>query len=65
LSTLVFYIGARLYLLPRLHELDPKAVLLPILLLHAMRHLGLSSWPRAPPILGSRRNSLTPRLLAI
>jgi len=41
LSTLVFYIGARLYLLPRLHELDPKAVLLPILLLHAMRHLGL------------------------
>jgi hypothetical protein len=28
LSTLVFWIGARLYLLPRLHELDPKAVLL-------------------------------------
>src|SRR5262252_3735089 len=41
LSTLVFWIGARVYLLPRLHEIDPKAVLLPILLLHAMRHLGL------------------------
>ena len=41
LSTVVFWIGARLYLLPKLRDLDPKAVLLPILLLHAMRHLGL------------------------
>ena len=41
LSTIVFWIGARLYLLPKLRDLDPKAVLLPILLLHAMRHLGL------------------------
>src|SRR5215471_18089733 len=41
LSTLVFAIAAKLYLLPRLPELDPKAVVLPILLLHAMRHLGL------------------------
>jgi hypothetical protein len=40
-STLVFWIAARLYLLPRLHELKPKAVLLPILLLHSLRHLGL------------------------
>jgi hypothetical protein len=40
-STLIFWIGARLYLLPRLHELKPKAVLLPILLLHSFRHLGL------------------------
>ena len=40
-STLVFAIAARLYLLPRLGELDAKAVVLPILLLHAMRHLGL------------------------
>lgn len=55
LSTLVFWIGARLYLLPRLHELDPRAVLLPILLLHAMRHLGLmflapgATYPGIPP----------------
>ena len=40
-STLVFWVAARLYLLPRLAELDPRTVLLPILLLHALRHLGL------------------------
>lgn len=41
LSTLVFWIAARIYLLPRLSDLTPRAVLLPILLLHAFRHLGL------------------------
>ncbi len=41
LSTLIFWIAARLYLLPRLPELAPRAVLVPILLLHATRHLGL------------------------
>jgi hypothetical protein len=41
LSTLVFWIAARLYVLPRLHELRPHTVLLPILLLHSFRHLGL------------------------
>ena len=41
LSTLVFWIAARLYLLPRLAELERRSVLLPILLLHAFRHLGL------------------------
>jgi hypothetical protein len=40
-STLVFGIIAKLYLLPRLDELEPRTVLLPILLLHAFRHLGL------------------------
>jgi hypothetical protein len=40
-STLVFWIAARLYVLPRLHELTPRTVLLPILLLHGLRHLGL------------------------
>jgi hypothetical protein len=40
-STLVFWVAARLYLLPRLPMLTPQAVLLPILLLHAFRHLGL------------------------
>ena len=41
LSTLVFWIAARLYIVPRLDEWAPKTVLLPILLLHATRHLGL------------------------
>jgi hypothetical protein len=40
-STLVFWIAARLYLVPRLPELSPRTVLLPILLLHSFRHLGL------------------------
>jgi hypothetical protein len=41
LNTFVFWIAARLYLLPRLSRLEPRAVVLPILLLHATRHLGL------------------------
>jgi hypothetical protein len=40
-STLVFWVAARLYLLPTLHEWEPRKVLLPILLLHTFRHLGL------------------------
>ena len=40
-STLVFWIAAKLYLLPRLQDLKPRTVLLPILLLHSFRHLGL------------------------
>jgi hypothetical protein len=41
LSTLIFWIAARLYLVPRLNSLEPRSVLLPILLLHSFRHLGL------------------------
>jgi hypothetical protein len=41
LSTLIFWIAARLYLLPRLNQTRPHAVLLPVLLLHSFRHLGL------------------------
>lgn len=37
----VFGLVARLYVLPKLHELKPQTVLLPILLLHSTRHLGL------------------------
>jgi hypothetical protein len=40
-STLVFYTAARIYLLPRLGALTPRSILLPILLLHSLRHLGL------------------------
>jgi hypothetical protein len=41
LSTIVFALAAKLYLMPKLGRLDPRAVVLPILLLHALRHLGL------------------------
>src|SRR5436189_5331560 len=40
-SILVFWIAAKIYLMPKLPELSPPAVLLPILLLHSLRHLGL------------------------
>lgn len=40
-STFVFWVAARIYVLPKLRELGPRAVLLPILLLHSFRHLGL------------------------
>src|SRR5260370_4654031 len=41
LSTFVCWIAARIYLIPKLRQLEASAVVLPILLLHAMRHLGL------------------------
>jgi len=41
LSTLVFWVAARIYILPRLHEHKPQTVLVPILLLHSLRQLGL------------------------
>ena len=50
-STLVFWVAARLYVLPRLSP----AALRPILLLHSFRHLGLmflmpgATWPGIPP----------------
>jgi hypothetical protein len=37
----VFWIAARFYVLPKLNQLAPRSILLPILLLHALRHLGL------------------------
>ncbi len=40
-STFVFWVASRIYLFPRLPDLKPQTVLLPILLLHSLRHLGL------------------------
>jgi hypothetical protein len=37
----VFWLAAKIYILPRLPERQPQNVLLPILLLHSFRHLGL------------------------
>ena len=54
-TTVVFYVAARLYVLPRLGELSPRSILLPILLLHSLRHLGLmfltrgATYPGMPP----------------
>jgi hypothetical protein len=40
-NTVIFYIAARVFLIPLLPRLRPQQVLLPILLLHSTRHLGL------------------------
>jgi hypothetical protein len=40
-STLIFGLAAKLYLMPRLPDLESRSVVLPILLLHGFRHLGL------------------------
>jgi len=54
-STLIFWMAVRLYLLPNLGSLQPRIVLLPILLLHSFRHLGLmflaagAIYPGMPP----------------
>ena len=40
-STLVFWMAARIYVFPKLDDLKPRTVLLPILLLHSFRRLGL------------------------
>jgi hypothetical protein len=40
-STFIFWVIVRLYLQPHLPGLEPRTVLIPILLLHATRHLGL------------------------
>ena len=40
-NSFIFWVGARLYIIPRLARLEPRTILIPILLLHSMRHLGL------------------------
>ena len=40
-NTLIFLVASRIYLVPRLGHLHPRDVLLPVLLLHSTRHLGL------------------------
>ena len=68
-STLVFWVAARIYILPRLHELSHQTVLLPILLLHSFRHLGLmflapgATYPGIPPHLPIPRHWATCLLL--
>lgn len=40
-NTAIFYVAARLYLLPLIPRLPPQQILVPILLLHSTRHLGM------------------------
>jgi hypothetical protein len=54
-NTVIFYVAARLYLLPLVSRVQPRVILVPILLLHSMRHLGLTfltrgaTFPGMPP----------------
>src|SRR5437899_12208702 len=40
-NTTIFYVAARLYLLPLVSRIRPQQILVPILLLHSTRHLGM------------------------
>src|SRR5207302_8842717 len=54
-NTAIFYVAARLYLLPLVPRVRPQQILVPILLLHSTRHLGLmfltrgGTFPGMPP----------------
>src|SRR5246127_3888870 len=54
-NTLIFYVAARLYLLPLIPRVQPQQILVPILLLHSARHLGImfltrgATYPGLPP----------------
>jgi hypothetical protein len=54
-TTIVFYVAAKIYVLPQLSRWGPRAVLIPILLLHSLRHLGVmfltrgATYPGLPP----------------
>ena len=40
-NTAIFYVAARLYLLPLISRVRPQQILVPILLMHSTRHLGM------------------------
>ena len=40
-STLIFAVAAKIYLMPKLPQMKIQTVMIPILLLHSFRHLGL------------------------
>src|SRR2546428_2332586 len=40
-NTVIFYVAARLYLLPLISRVRPQQILVPILLMHSTRHLGM------------------------
>ncbi len=54
-STFIFYVGAKIYIMPKINELKPQVILIPILILHSFRHFGLmflakgATYPGMPP----------------
>ena len=40
-STMIFFIVARMYIIPYIHRFNDRVLIQPILLFHALRHLGL------------------------
>jgi hypothetical protein len=54
-NTAIFYVATRLYLLPLISRVRPRQILVPILLLHSTRHLGMmflargATYPGLPP----------------
>jgi hypothetical protein len=54
-NTVIFYLAARLYVLPLIPRVRPRQILVPILLLHSTRHLGMmfltrgATYPGMPP----------------
>jgi len=54
-NTLIFFVATRLYLLPLVSRVRPQQILVPILLLHSTRHLGMmfltrgATYPGLPP----------------
>ena len=40
-NTVIFYVAVRIYLWPQLSRLRPRQILIPVLLLHSTRHLGM------------------------
>ena len=54
-NTAIFYVAARIYLFPLLSRVRPRQILVPILLLHSTRHLGMmflthgATFPGLPP----------------
>jgi len=62
-TTVVFYVAARIYLWPHLHRLSPRSVMIPILLLHSLRHLGLMFLTRGATYPGLSREFAWPAAL--
>src|SRR3977135_905692 len=64
-NTAIFCIAARLYLVPLLPRLRPRQVLIPILLLHSMRHLGMMFLTRGATYPGLSAGFLCPALFGV
>src|SRR5207249_2045287 len=56
-NTAIFYVAVRLYLLPLLTRVRPQQILVPILLLHSTRHLGMMFLTRGATFPGLDRKS--------